>query len=69
MGFDLDTLDRPNVTYGNVAIRVLVERHRTWQASTVTTNGRPLWLVLRRALNGGAAVVWTGTGGVFVARR
>lgn len=69
VAFDLDTLERANVAYGNVAIRALEERSRTWHASTVATNGRPRWLVLRRALNGGEVVAWTGETGIFVSRR
>jgi len=69
MAFDLDTLERPNVSTGNVAVRALLERHGAWQSSTVSPNGQPSWLVLRGALNGGAVVAWTGSTGVFVSRR
>ena len=69
VAFNLDTLDRANVAYGNVAIRAFEERSGTWHASTVATNGRPRWLVLRRALNGGEVVAWTGETGIFVVAR
>ncbi len=69
VGFDLDTLDRPNVAYGNVQIWALLERHGVWHKTTIAKNANATWLVLRRALNGGSVVAWTGISGIFVARR
>jgi hypothetical protein len=69
MAFDLDTLDRPNLAYGFATIHAVLQSNGSWHSTLITSNGQLGWLVLRRALNGGAVIAWTSQTGIFVSRR
>ena len=69
VGFDVDSLGRPNVAYGNVAIRERVLKSGTWHPSTVANAAYPRALVLRRSLDGEVIVAWTSDSGVWVSER
>lgn len=69
-GFDLDTLGRPNVAYGDVSVHALLRSGGSWHSTTVAAPASPGMIVMRRALNGHVALVWSDNsgGGTFVAR-